>query len=121
MTVVDDMGVGIGGRGLGGGSDWRSGCGWFIRNSGVLSSRASEVSSFCARVPADCCWGMVVSSSSSSGGKKSDDGWFRGVLGVDSGWKGSRQQRLFEVEMVAVCEGTMPVRQARSFVTLGPG
>ena len=32
-----------------------------------------------------------------------------GVLGGDSGCKGSRQLELFEVEMVAVCEGTMPV------------
>ena len=92
----------------------------FIRNSGVSSSRASEVSSVCARVPADCCWRTVVSSSSSLEEKKSD-GWFGGVLGGDSGWEGSRQLEWFEVEMVAVCEGTMPVGKARSFVMLGPG
>ena len=45
---------------------------------------------------------------SSSEGKKSD-GWFRGVLGNDSGWEGSCQPRLFEVEMVAVCEGMLPI------------
>ena len=105
--MVDDMGEGVGGRGLGGGRDVRSGCGWFIRNLGVLSSRASEVSSVCARVPADCCWGTVVSSSSSSEGKKSES-WFLGVLGRDSGWEGSCQLRLFEVEMVTVRESTMP-------------
>ena len=42
---------------------------------------------------------------SSSEGKKLDDGWFRGVLGGDSGWEGSCQLELFEVEMVAVREG----------------
>ena len=62
----------------------------------------------------------MVSSSSLSEGKKSD-GWFKEVLGNDSGWEGSRQLELFKVEMVAVCEGMMPVGQARSFVMLGPG
>ena len=65
--------------------------------------------SVCVRVPADCCWGTVVSSSSSSEGKKSDDGWFRGVLDGDSGWEGSRQLELFEVEMLVVCDGTTPI------------
>ena len=46
----------------------------------------------------------MVSSSSLLEGKKSE-GEFRGVLGNDSGWEGSRQLRLFEVEMVVVCEG----------------
>ena len=77
------MGEGIDGRGLGGGKDARSGCGWFIRNSGVSSSRV-EVLRACARVSAVCCWSTVVSSSSSSEGKKSD-GWFEGVLGNDLG------------------------------------
>ena len=72
----------------------------------MLSSRASEMSSVCARIPADCCWRTVVSSSSSSEGKKSD-GWFGGVLGEDSDWETSHQLRLFKVEMVAVCEGIM--------------
>ena len=49
----------------------------------------------------------MVSSSSSSEEKKSD-GWFRGVLGRDSGWEGSRQLEGFKVEMVAVQEGTSP-------------
>ena len=114
------MGEGIGGRGLGGGSDARSGCSWFIRNSGVLSSRVSEVSISCVRVLADCCWSTVVSSSSSSEGKKSD-GWFGGVLGSDSGWEDSRQLRLFKVEMVTVHESMTPGKQARYFVMLGPG
>ena len=61
----------------------------------------------------------MVSSSSSSEGKKSEDS-FRGVLGKDSGWEGSRQLRLFEVEMVVVREGMTPIGKARSFVTLGP-
>ena len=73
----------------------------------MSSSRASEMSSVCVRVPADCCWRTVVSSSSSLEGKKSE-GWFGGVLGKDSGWEGSRQLALFEVEMVAVHEGMMP-------------
>ena len=85
LTIVDDMGLGIGGRGFGGGRDARSGCCWFIRNSGVSSSRANELLMVCVRVSADSCWGTVVSSLSSSEGKKSDDGWFRGVLGKDSG------------------------------------
>ena len=101
------MGEGIGGRGLGGGRDMRSGCGWFIRNLGVLSSRVSKVLTSYARIPVDCCWGMVVSSSSLSEEKKSD-GWFGRVLGNDSGWGGSHQLRLFEVEMVVVCESTSP-------------
>ena len=42
-------------------------------------------------------------------GKKSDDGWFRGVLGEDSGWEGSCQLELFKEEMVAVREGMMPI------------
>ena len=49
------------------------------------------------------------SSLSSSEGKKSDDGWLLGVLGGDSGCEGSHQLELFEVEMVVVHEGTMPV------------
>ena len=102
------MGEGIGGQGLEGGKDARRGCCWFIRNLGVSSSRASELSSVYARVPADCCWRTVVSSSSLLEGKKSD-GWFGGVLGNDLGWEGSRQLELFKVEMVVVCEGTMPV------------
>ena len=106
MTVVDDMRVGIDGWGLGGGSDMRRGCGWFIRNLEMLSSRVSEVLISCARIPVDCCWRTVVSSSFSSEGKKSD-GWFEGVLGGNSGWEGSHQLGLFKVEMVAVCEGTI--------------
>ena len=117
--VVDDMGEGIGGRGLGGGKEARSGCGWFMRNSGVSSSRV-EVSSVCVRASAVCCWSTVVSSSSLLEEKKSE-GWFRGVLGKDSGCEGSRQLALFEEEMVAVREGMMPVGKARSFVMLGPG
>ena len=114
------MGEGIGGRGLGGGKEAaRRGCGWLIRNSGVSSSRV-EVSRVCVRVSAVCCWSSVVSSSSSSEEKKSD-GWFRGVLGKDSGWEGSRQLEVFKEEMVAVLEGTTPGGKARSFVTLGPG
>ena len=101
------MGEGIGGRGLGGGKDARSGCGWFMRNSGVSSSRV-KVLRVCARASAVCCWSTVVSSSSSSEEKKSD-GWFGGVLGSDSGWEGSHQLGWFKVEMVAVHEGTTPV------------
>ena len=56
----------------------------------------------------DYCWGTVVSSSSSSEEKKSD-GWSREVLGGDSGWEGSRQLGLVEVEMVAVRESTTPI------------
>ena len=55
-----------------------------------------------------CCWSTVVSSSSSSEEKKSE-GWFRGVLGGDSGWEGSRQLGRFRVEMVAVRESTTPI------------
>ena len=73
----------------------------------MLSSRVNKESSLQARVPVDYCWGTVVSSSSSSEGKKSDDGWFRGVLGKESGCEGSRQLELFRVEMVAVREGMM--------------
>ena len=102
------MGEGIGGRGLGGGSEARRGCGWLIRNSEMSSSRVSETSRVCARVPVDCCWRTVVSSSSSSEEKKSD-GWFGGVLGNDSGWEGSHQLESFKVEMVAVCEGMTPI------------
>ena len=106
--VVDDIGEGIGGRGLGGGKEVaRRGCGWLIRNSGVSSLRVA-VSRVCARASAVCCWSTVVSSSSSSEEKKSD-GWFRGVLGGDSGWKGSRQLGWFVVEMVAVRESTTPI------------
>ena len=95
-----------------------------MRNSsavGMSCSRVNKESSLQARVPADCCWGTVVNSSSSSEGKKSDDGWFLGVLGGDSGCEGSRQLELFKEEMVAVCKSMVPVGQARSFVTLGPG
>ena len=49
----------------------------------------------------------MASSSSSSEGKKSES-WFRGVLGKDSGWEGSRQLEVFKEEMVAVQEGTTP-------------
>ena len=42
-----------------------------------------------------------------SEGKKSENGWFEGVLGEDSGCKCSHQLGLFKVEMVVVCEGTM--------------
>ena len=86
-----------------------------MRNSsavGMSSSRVNEVLSFQARIPADCCWRTVVSSSSSSEGKKSDDGWFLGVLGEDSGCEGSRQLELFKVKMVAVCEGTTPLGES---------
>ena len=69
----------------------------------------NEESSLQARLPVDCCWGTVVSSSSSSEGKKLDNGCSRRVLDKDSGCEGSHQLGLFEVEMVAVCEGTMPV------------
>ena len=50
----------------------------------------------------------MVSSSSSSEEKKLD-GWFGGVLDSDSGWEGSHQLELFEVEMVVVRKGTTPV------------
>ena len=49
-----------------------------------------------------------MSSSSLLEGKKLD-GWFRGVLGNDSGWEDSHQLRLFEVEMLVVCENMMPI------------
>ena len=62
----------------------------------------------------------MVSSSSSSEEKKSD-GWFRGVLGKDSGWEGSCQLEVFKEEMVAVRESTTLISKARSFVMLGPG
>ena len=75
----------------------------------MSSLRVNEELSLQARVPADCCWRTVVSSLSSSEGKKLDDGWFRGVLGKDSGCEGSRQLELFKMEMVAVYEGMMPV------------
>ena len=93
---------------MGGGRDARSGCGWLIRNLRVSSSRFNEMLISCVRIPADCCWRTVVSSSSLLEGKKSE-GWFGGVLGKDSGWEGSRQLRSFEVEMVAVHEGTTPI------------
>ena len=100
-------------------------CKWgqAARNSSVVEmsfSRVNEVSSFQARLPADHCWGIVVSSLSSSEGKKSDSGWFLGVLGGDSGCEDFHQLELFEVEMMAVHEGTMLVGKARSFVMLGP-
>ena len=130
----EDISVEIGGQGLGGTTgmvswvvgnrDSRDRWGQAARNSsavGMLSLRVNEVLSFQTRLPADLCWGTVVSSSSSSEGKKSDNGWFLGVLGGDSGCEGSRQLELFKVEIVAVCEGTTPGRQARSFVILGPG
>ena len=75
----------------------------------MSSSKVSEVSSLQARLPADLCWGTVVSSSSLSERKKSDNGWFLGVLDGDSGCKGSHQLELFEVEMVAVHESSTPV------------
>ena len=63
----------------------------------------------------------MVSSSSLSEGKKLDDGWFLGVLGRDSGCEGSCQLELFKEEMLAVCEDTILVGKARSFVMLCPG
>ena len=74
----------------------------------MLSSRVNEVLSFQVRLPTDLYWRTVVSSSSSLEGKKSDNGWFFGVLGGDSGYEGSCQLELFKVEMVVVREGTMP-------------
>ena len=71
--MVDDMGEGIGGQGLGGTigtGGWTSGCvgeqkadrgdrwGWAARNSSVvemLSLSVNKESSFQARVPADHC------------------------------------------------------------------
>ena len=102
------LGGGVGGRNV----DKRGRWGQVARNSlavGMSSLRVNKVSSFQARLPADCCWGTVVSSSSLSEGKKSDNGWFSGVLGGDLGCKGSHQLELFKEEMVAVCESTMPV------------
>ena len=101
--------------------DKRDRWGWTERNSapvGMLSSRVREVSSLQARDPGSRTKGG--SSSSSSEGKKSDNGLFFRVLGRDSGYKSSHQLELFEVEMVAGYESTVPVGQARSFVTLGP-
>ena len=65
------------------------------------------MSSFQTRVPGSRARGE--SSSSSLEGKKLDDDWFFEVLDGDSGCKGSHQLELFEVEMVVVHEGTMPV------------
>ena len=50
-----------------------------------------------------------MSSLSSSEEKKSNDGWFLEVLDRDLSHKGSHQLELFNVEMVAVHEGMMPV------------
>ena len=133
--MVDDIGERIGGQGLGdmmGGAgggvgektDRRDKWGWAVRNSstvGMLFSRVNEVSSLQARVLADHCWRTVVSSSSSSEEKKSDNSWLIEVLGRDSGYEGFHQLVLFKMEMVKVCEGTMLVGKARSFVMLGPG
>ena len=99
-------------RGVGeGNADSKDRWGQAARNSSAVemsSSRFNEESSLQVRVPADCCWGTVVSSSSLSKGKKLD-GWFRGVLDGDSGCEGSHQLELFKMEMVVVHEGTMPV------------
>ena len=121
---MDDIGVGIGGQGLGGmigiggwagrgvgeqNADKRDRWRRVMRNSsaeGMSSSKVNEESSLQARISVDCCWETVVSSSSSSEGKKSDDGWFLRVLGGDSDCKGSHQLELFKKEMVAVCEST---------------
>ena len=65
--------------------------------------------SFQPRSLMDHCWGTVVSFSSLLEGKKLDNGWLLGVLGGDSGCEGSRQLELFEVEIVAVCEGMAPI------------
>ena len=81
-----------------------------MRNSspvGRLSSRVSKVLSLLVRAPDSMVRGG--SSSPSSEEKKSDDGWFLRVLGGDLGYEGSRQLELFEVEMMAVHESTMPV------------
>ena len=53
--------------------------------------------------------GREESSLSSSEGKKSDNSWFFGVLGGDSGCKSSCQLELFKVKMVVVHEDTTPV------------
>ena len=122
--MADGIREGIGRQGLGdmiGGVDggvgewktdrrdrWRQ----VARNSlavGMSSSRVNKESNLRSRVLADCYWGTVVSSLSSSEGKKSEDGWFKEVLGGDLGYEGSCQLVLFEVEMVAVYEGMMPV------------
>ena len=50
-----------------------------------------------------------MNSSSLLEGKKLDGGWFLGVLSGDSGCEGSRQLELFDMEMVTVHEGMMPV------------
>ena len=121
MGLVDDMGGGTGGWGLGGITgiggwvggggvgEWnlnrRERWGWAARNSlavGISCSRVNEELRLQARVPADYCWRTVVSSLSSSEGKKLDDGWFLGVLGGDSGCEVSRQLELFKEEMMAV-------------------
>ena len=125
FTVVDDMREGIGGQGLGdtmgwgtGGGIWgwnadnRERWGWAVRNSlaiRMLCSRVNKVFSLQARVLADCCCGTVVSSSSVLEGKKLDSGWFLEILDGESGYKGSCQLELFEVETVVVCEGIMLV------------
>ena len=75
----------------------------------MSSSRINEESSLQVRVLVDYCWGTVASSSSSSEEKKLDGGWFLGVLGSDSGCKGSRQLELLKEEMVAVHESMIPV------------
>ena len=120
LTVVDNIGEGagrwrlgsmIGGAGGGGAGEGnvnsRDRWGQAMRNSSVVGmspSRFNKELSLQTRVPADCCWGTVVSSLSSSEEKKSG-GWFRGVLGGDSGCEGSCQLELFKVEMMAVHEG----------------
>ena len=136
--MVDNIGEEIGGQELGGiigtGGWMGGGVGewkvdrrdkwrWVVRNSsavGMLFLRVNEESSLQARVPADCCWGTVVSSLSSLEGKKSDDGWFLEVLHGDSDCEDSCQLELFKEEIVVVYESMMPVGKARSFVTLGP-
>ena len=62
-----------------------------------------------------------MSSSSSLEGKKSDNGWFLGVLGKDSGCEGSCQLELFKVEMVAVHEGMTPVDKLDLLLRLAQG
>ena len=80
----------------------------------------NEELSFQARVPADWCWGTVVSSSSLLEGKKLD-GWFENVLDKDLGCKGSCQLELFEVEMVVVCDGTAPIGKLDHLLRLALG
>ena len=125
--VVDNIREGIGGWGLGGTMGGAGRVGWAVgevgggnadkrdkwgqdaRNSspvGRSSSRIREVSSHQERVPGSRARGG--SSSSSSEGKKSDKDWFFGVLDGDLGCKSSCQLELFEVEMVAVYDSTMP-------------